>query len=127
MLGLNQADDFLATGAASALVPKAASSLGRWGETRLAQVLGGAGEKPGKAMATSLGNRFVDRMFDGIAHEAKAGLNVELTSTIRKQILKDAELIGVGQIKGARWHFFQGAKQETLNFLTQNGIQYSLY
>jgi hypothetical protein len=127
MLGLNQADDFLATTAARSMVPAAASSLGRWGEARLAQVLGGAGEKPAQAMATSLGNRFVDRLIDGVAHEAKAGANVALNSTIRKQILKDAELIARDRIKGAHWHFFQGAQQETLDFLTQNGIKYSLY
>jgi len=127
MLGLKQSDDFLATTAASSIIPKATSSLGRWGEARLAQVLGGAGERPSKAMATSLGNRFVDRLVDGVAHEAKAGLNVGLTPSIRNQILKDAELIRNNVITGARWHFFQGAQKETLDFLAQNGIPYSLY
>jgi hypothetical protein len=46
-----------------ALVPKAISTLGQWGEARLAQILGGRGYKPAKAFKTSLGPRFVDRVF----------------------------------------------------------------
>jgi RHS repeat-associated protein len=125
-LGLDTAEA-AARNTVTSMVPLAAQSLGKWGETRLAQVLGNAGEKPAKAMATSLGNRFVDRIVNKIAHEAKAGLNVGLTSTIRKQILKDAELISTGQIKGAQWHFFRGAQQEVLDFLTLNGIKYTVY
>jgi hypothetical protein len=78
-------------------------------------------------MGTSLGNRVPDFLVDGVAHEAKAGLNVGLTSTFRKQILKDAELIGTKEIKGAHWHFFQGAQREVLDFLTQNGIKYTVH
>jgi RHS repeat-associated protein len=126
-LGLHEAEHVAATQAVTSMVPKATRTLGKWGETRLAQVLANAGEKPAQAFSTSLGNRFVDRLVNGIAHEAKAGLNVGLTSSIRKQILKDAELIAKDKITGAHWHFFQGATQETLDFLTQNGIKYTIH
>ena len=111
----------------TALVPKATAPLGEWGEARLAQVLEGSGFKPSKPFVTSLGRRFVDRLVNGVAHEAKAGLNVSLTSSIRTQVLKDAELIETGTLEGAQWHFFQGAEPELLEFLEQNGIGYTLH
>ena len=111
----------------TALVPKAASTLGNWGETKLAQILGNGVQKNTTVFATTLKNRVPDFLVDGVAHEAKAGLNVGLTSTIRKQILKDHELINTGQIDGAHWHFFQGAKQEVLDFLTQHKIEFTVH
>ncbi len=125
--GLNSAGGGAATKATTAIVPKAASSLGKWGEARLAQVLGGAVEKNTKPIATTLGNRIPDFLVDGVAYEAKAGLNVGLSSSFRKQIMKDVELISTKQINGAHWHFFQGAQQEVLDFLTQNGIKYTVH
>lgn len=101
--------------------------LGRWGESRLAQVLGNAGTKPSGPFTTNLGNRYVDRLVNGIAHEAKAGYNVKLTSSIRTQILKDVELIKSGQIRGAQWHFFNGADNSVLNFLRSKGIPYTIH
>jgi hypothetical protein len=74
-----------------------------------------------------MGRRYVDRLVNGIAHEAKAGINVRLTPSIQKQILKDFELIQAGQIRGAHWHFFQGADQSVLDFLNGFGIPYTLY
>jgi len=112
---------------AGARVPTGMVPLGRWGEARLAQVLGGAVEKNTKPIATTLGKRVPDFLVDGVAHEAKAGLNVGLSSTFKKQIVKDAELISTKQINGAHWHFFQGAQQEVLDFLTQNGIKYTVH
>jgi hypothetical protein len=109
--------------AVGAIVPRGARSLGQWGETRLAGELGGAGAKPSSPFVTSLGRRYIDRLVNGMAYEAKAGLNVGLTSGIRRQALKDAELIATGQIRGAEWHFFQGAKPELLQFLRQQGIE----
>jgi len=95
---------------------------------RLAQVLGGAGFKPTKAFMTSLGSRYVDRFVESVAHEVKAGLNVKLTSAIRKQVLKDAELLRVNPaITEVYWHFFQGADQKLLSFLNQNNIKYVLH
>ncbi len=70
--------------------------MGEWGETRLEMVLGGADSKPAGAFKTSLGNRFVDRMVNGIAHEAKAGVNVKLIAGHRKQIMKDLVLLNTG-------------------------------
>jgi hypothetical protein len=101
--------------------------LGKWGEVLLRNVLGGLGFKPKAAYPTSLGKRFVDWMLNGVAHEAKAGLNVKLTSKIREQALKDAELIATNEIKGAHWHFFRGASKELLEFLYSLGIEYTVH
>jgi RHS repeat-associated protein len=107
----------------TAVVPKAPVALGRWGEARLAAELGGAGIKPRSPFSTSLGKRYVDRLVDGVAYEAKAGVNVGLTSAVRRQALKDAELIASGRIRAAEWHFFQGAQPELMAFLRRNGIR----
>jgi hypothetical protein len=117
----------VAVGQKTSLVPSAPAQLGKWGEARLALDLAEKGEKPAKAFKTTLGKRYVDRLVDGIAHEAKAGINVQLTSSIKTQVLKDAELIATGQLDGAVWHFYQGASQELLDFLTANGIQYVVH
>jgi RHS repeat-associated protein len=109
------------------VIPLGTASLGRWGEARLAQVLQGAGEKPAGAFVTSLGKRFIDRLVDGIAHESKAGYNVKLTSELEKQVLKDVELVTTGQIRGVHWHFFNGVKQEVLDYLKQHDIQYTVH
>ncbi len=109
------------------LVPSGMTALGEWGEARLAIELGGEGVKPGKAYVTSLGKRYVDRLVGRVAHEAKAGVNVALTPGLRKQALKDAELIARDRIDAAHWHFFQGAQQETLDFLKGLGIRFTVY
>ncbi|NLE37879.1 MAG: hypothetical protein GX621_07630, partial [Pirellulaceae bacterium] len=114
----------------TALVPKSTVELGKWGEARLAADLGYQGVKPGSAFKTSMGNRFVDRLVNRVAHEAKAGINVGLTGGrygTRMQALKDAELIAKGRIDAAVWHFYQGAQQELLDFLTEHGIQYVVH
>ncbi len=105
------------------LVPKATISLGKWGEARLAQTLGGAGFKPTKAFITSLGPRYVDRLVGNVAYESKAGINVALNSRLETQALKDAELVASGRISGAVWYFWQGAQPETLDFLNALGIR----
>jgi hypothetical protein len=110
-----------------ALIPKAAVTLGKWGETRLRQVLNETGKKPSKPSKTSLSYRFPDRVFNRIAHESKGGLNVKLTSKIRTQILKDADLIRITKFKAVHWHFFQGAQPDVLKFLEENGIGYTIY
>jgi RHS repeat-associated protein len=113
---------------ATALVPKAASSLGKWGEARLAQVLNNTGFKPSKAAITSTGvKRYFDRLVNRVAHEAKAGLNAKLDSTARRQILADKQLIDEGIIDGAHWHFFQGASQEIMDFLNANEIPFTIH
>jgi hypothetical protein len=112
------------TATGTALVPKAPYELGKWGEARLANDLGYQGFKPSKGFKTSLGKRFVDRL---VAHEAKAGINQGLTADIRTQVEKDAELIATGRLDGAVWHFYQGATQELLDFLTKNAIKYVVH
>jgi hypothetical protein len=109
------------------LIPSAPEEMGRWGEARLKLVLSGRGFKPRSPFKTGLTRRYIDRIVDDVAHEAKAGVNVGLTSEIRVQALKDAELIAKKRIRGAHWHFFQGAQKELLDFLTTNGITYTVY
>lgn len=110
-----------------ALVPRAAVTLGKWGEMRLTQVLNGAGMKPSTRLKTSLTHREIDRLLHGIAHESKGGIDVKLNDKTRTQILKDAELVRNSKVDGAYWHFFQGVQPDVLQFLEQNGIGYSIY
>jgi hypothetical protein len=109
------------------LVPVAPVKLGEWGESRLSIVLGGRGFKPKSPYRTSLGKRYIDRLLDDVAHEAKAGIDVGLNSPTRAQALKDAELIAKTRIAGAHWHFFRGAKPELLEFLSSLGIDYTVH
>ncbi len=111
----------------TAIVPKSPVELGKWGEARLAHDLGNQGFKPKTGYNTSLGKRFIDRLVNGTAHEAKAGIDAGLTSTIRTQVLKDAELIATNKVRRVVWHFYQGANQELLDFLAQNGIEYVVH
>ena len=104
------------------LVPTGVKRLGKWGEDRLEALLEGACIKPKNPFFTSMGTRYVDRLINGVAHESKAGVNVKLTNSIWTQILKDKELIDEGLIKGAHWHFWQGASNELLETLTANGM-----
>jgi hypothetical protein len=62
-------------------------------------------------------------MVNGVAHEAKAGANVKLTSSIRRQAAKDVELVRRGRIDGAIWHFYQGVSPELSAFLKSHGIR----
>lgn len=113
--------------AALGLPPKPIVDLGQWGESWLRHVLQLEGTKPSSPSKTRLSFRYIDRLFDQMAHEAKAGLNVKLNNRIRTQILKDADLIKSGQVDGAHWHFFRGAEPDVLRFLEQNGIGYTVY
>ena len=104
---------------------------GTEGEEELARLVGGKSQQYRK---TSLGGRYIDQLSaDNIAHESKVGYTT-LTKRIRTQILKDAELINTGRIEGAHWHFFTsgvtgkgGASQPLLDFLTENGISYTIH
>lgn len=109
---------------------KLAFSGGKAGEKYLAKLVGG---DPQIYYKTSRGGRYVDQLANGIAYESKVGYTT-LTSRVRTQILKDAELIKKGQINGAEWHFFRsadtgkiGASKPLLNFLKQNGIKYKIH
>ena len=104
---------------------------GTEGEEELARLVVGKSQQYQK---TSLGGRYIDQLSaDNIAHESKVGYTT-LTKRIRTQILKDAELINTGRIEGAHWHFFTsgvtgkgGASQPLLDFLTENGISYTIH
>lgn len=68
-----------------------------------------------------------------IAYESKVGYTT-LTDSVKKQILKDAELIEQGSIKGANWNFFRsgvagkvGVSKPLLDFLKQHGIMYTIH
>ena len=103
---------------------------GKDGETELANMFGG---RPQVYFKTSQGGRYIDQLADGIAHESKVGYTT-LSKRIKIQVLKDAELIKMGKIDGAHWHFFTsgvtgrgGASQPLLDFLTENGIEYTIH
>ncbi len=103
---------------------------GKDGEKELANMYGGRSQA---YFMTTKGKRFIDQLANGIAHESKVGYTT-LTERVKTQILKDAELIKTGQIKGAHWHFFTsgvtgkgGASQPLLDFLSQNGIKYTIH
>ncbi|MDF2923400.1 MAG: hypothetical protein K0R57_2314 [Paenibacillaceae bacterium] len=89
----------------------------------LKQLLGSSGAE----LETSYGKRIIDVLdSDGIAHEAKYTIN---PSNIDEQILKDAELIRTGQVKGVVWHFFYAVRYKKyyatpalLKKLEENGI-----
>jgi hypothetical protein len=66
----------------------------------------------------------IDRLVNGVAHEAKAGRNVKLKD-VKAQIDADADLIANGRVGGAYWHFFQGASSDTKAYLTERGIPYA--
>lgn len=74
-----------------------------------------------------MGKRFVDRLVNGVAHEAKAGFNVTLTNKIKLQIMKDVELMQTNQIKGAHRHFFQGADKSVTDYLKANKIPFTIH
>jgi LysM domain len=120
--GAGAAESATVRAASTDLVPVASKTLGEWGETRLGSFLGGQGIKPSSPFKTPLGNRYPDRLVDGISYESKAGLNVKLTSSIERQIAKDAYLINAGRIKGAEWHFWRGAQPELVQALKNAGI-----
>ncbi|HJV15999.1 MAG TPA: hypothetical protein VJ546_01195 [Bacillales bacterium] len=109
---------------------KLAFSGGKAGEKYLANLVGGKSQVYFK---TSSGGRYIDQLANGIAYESKVGYT-SLTSRVRTQILKDAELIKKGQINGAEWNFFRsadtgkiGASKQLLQFLKQNGIKYKIH
>jgi hypothetical protein len=96
------------------------------GESRLKTLLNDAGEAR-KRLPTSWGEREIDRLADGIAHESKAGVNVKLNQEIVNQVMKDEELIREGLIDGAHWHFWQGADLDLLEFLDLHGIKHTVH
>lgn len=110
-------------------------SSGQAGEKYLETLVKVAGTQVYKK--TTLGGRYIDVLDkSGIAHESKVGY-VSLTSSIKKQIDKDYELVKSSNhkdIKGAKWHFFRsnttgkvGASKQVLDYLTKKGIPYKIH
>jgi hypothetical protein len=93
-------------------------------------LLGVVAGRPQVFFRTTLGARFVDVLdAANVAHESKVGYT-SLSSSVSRQILKDAELLRTGQVQGVTWHFFRspitnlrGATQPLLNELARHGIQ----
>lgn len=107
-----------------------AFKTGKAGEEYLAKLVGGESQVYFK---TSQGGRYIDQLAGDIAYESKVGYTT-LTKFTKKQILKDAELIEQGVIKGANWNFFKsdvtgkvGASKPLLEFLEQHGITYTIH
>ncbi len=50
-----------------------------------------------------------------------------LNSAIKKQILKDAELLERGTFDNIVWHFWNGVDQKVLDYLTEHGISYVVH
>ena len=103
---------------------------GHDGEIALAKMYKGESQVEFK---TSRGRRVVDQLSKGIAHESKVGYT-SLSQSVRTQILKDAELVARGEVKGAHWHFFRsgvtgkvGATPQLLDFLKQNDISHTVH
>lgn len=103
---------------------------GKEAEKHLARLVGGESQVYFK---TSQGGRYIDQLANDIAYESKVGYTT-LTDFVKKQILKDAELIEQGTIKGANWNFFKsdvtgkvGASKPLLEFLAKHGITYTIH
>ncbi|MGO1059171.1 DNRLRE domain-containing protein [Planococcus sp. FY231025] len=105
-------------------------NTGSDGEKYLSKLVGGSTQT---SFNTTYGKRIVDSYANKIAHESKVGYT-SLTSFIKKQVLKDAELKKLGKINGAHWHFFRSGKtgkigpsQPLLDFLKKHGIKYTIH
>jgi hypothetical protein len=77
----------------------------------------------------------IDVFSEGVAHESKVGY-VPLTDFVKKQILKDAELMNDAEsgVEAVKWHFYRsaitgkiGPSQPLLDFLTEHGIEYVIH
>ena len=108
-----------------------AFSTGWAGEKYLSKLVGGKSQQYFKT--SNYGGRYIDQLAKGIAHESKVGYTT-LTYFVKRQILKDWELIQKGKIKGAEWHFFRsaitgkiGASLELRRFLYNHGIDYKIH
>lgn len=109
---------------------KLSFASGDEGERFLAKTFGGTSQK---RMTTSKGTRFIDQYAKGIAHESKVGYK-SLDKFIKKQVLKDAELLQKQKVKGVMWHFFEssvtgkkGPSKPLANLLTKSGIKFKIY
>lgn len=77
--------------------------------------------------------RMFDLVVDGVAHEIKVGY-VPWTTSVERQIRKDAWLVESGTVAGAHWHFLPssysntvGADSRVLDALDAAGIPYTIH
>ncbi len=103
---------------------------GKAGERELANMFGGKSQAYFK---TTNGARYIDQLADGVAHESKVGYTT-LTQFVKKQVLKEAEILERGDVDEVVWHFFKsgvtgkvGPSQPLADFLTENGIKYIIH
>lgn len=102
------------------------------GEDYLRDSIVGGGKHQTFPTTAKLGRRVVDVYYNGVAHESKVG-KAYLSQFIRKQVLKDAYLVGKKTVKKAEWHFFLNAKgkggpsKPLREFLEDHGIKVHTY
>lgn len=111
--------------------PVASKLLGNWGEQRLAQDLGIEFRSAVQRYEVILPDgrttfREIDALKDGIAYEAKAGVDATLTTAIKQQIDGDLYLLSQKRFEGIRWNFYQGADPKLLEYLASKGIPYEV-
>ena len=94
---------FAPGGGYGAGIKKGIGWTGKLGAKALAKEVGG---ETHRFFRTKFGSRFVDQFANRIAHESKVG-KVFLTKQIKKQIMKDANLLSIGSIDNAIWHFYK--------------------
>jgi hypothetical protein len=104
----------------------ARETIGDMGERLLREEVRG---EPQAFFRTSRGAWFVDQFADGIAHESKVGYQTA-TAGLKRQALKDAELVETREIEGAAWHFYRspltgriGPSAPLQLFLENHGIE----
>jgi hypothetical protein len=78
------------------------NAVGQVGERALRR-LPGVSQKP---FSTPIGTRKVDRLYRGVAHEAKTG-RAGMDPLVRKQIAKDFHLMKAGKVQGVTWDFYR--------------------
>ena len=103
---------------------------GKEGETKLMNLVGGTANK---YFSTTSGGRYVDVFANNIAHESKVGYT-PASKRIIKQVEKDAELMRLGSIKAAHWHFYKsnvtgrsGPSKTLAKLLEANNIGYTIH
>jgi hypothetical protein len=77
--------------------------------------------------------RVIDVFVDGVAHESKVGYT-SLSGFIRKEVLKDGQLLKDKDVKQVVWHFYRsgitgkkGPSKPLADFLINNGITYIIH
>lgn len=95
--------------------------VGKLAEEQFELVMGGKK----KTFEMPSGTRYVDNYLNGVAREVKSGYT-KLTPFIKRQIVKDVELIKLGGVK-VEWHLLAGADSKVIAVLQKAGIKVVLY